>query len=115
VRRYLENAQESVHEAMGLPLDAFTSPSVVDAYENYRRQLAQLTDDQLSHPEQSPDNEVITAIEEAYQQLKGALLQAGAIGEWRVSRMEDAMHRISVQRRALQQLVKANRWLRASD
>jgi len=115
VRRYLENAQESVHEALGLPLDAFTSPSVVDVFETYRRQLAQLTDDQISHPTQSPDKEVLTALEDTYQQLKGALLHAGAIGEWRVSRMEDAMHRISAQRRALQQLVKADRWLRASD
>lgn len=113
VRRYLENAQDSVHEALALPLDAFTSPSVSQAYEHYRRQLMQVIDEQIAQPE-AGERPVAVDLEQAYQHLKAALLQAGAIGEWRIGHMEQALQRISLQRRALQQLVKADHWLRAS-
>lgn len=112
VRRYIENTQDSVHEAIGLPLDAFTSTTVAEVYQAYRGRLEVLVADQVDHPDRSPRDDLLFSIEEAYQALKAALLQAGAIGEWRVVHMEVALRRISLQRRALQQLVKADHWLR---
>lgn len=112
VRRYLENTQESVHEAIVLPLDAFTSSSVAQVYATYRERFEVLVTDQVWHPDRSPRDDLLAGIEEAYQALKAALLHAGAIGEWRIGHMEVALRRISLQRRALQQLVKADHWLR---
>ena len=71
-----------------------------------------LVTDQVGHPERSPRDDLLASIEEAYQSLKASLLHAGAIGEWRIGHMEVALRRISLQRRALQQLVKADHWLR---
>ena len=112
VRRYIENAQDSVHEAIGLQLDTFTSTTVVQVYQNYRERLEVLVTDQVDHPDRSPRDDLLVSIEESYQALKAALLHAGAIGEWRIGHMEVALRRISLQRRALQQLVKADHWLR---
>ena len=67
------------------------------------------------------DNQVIQAqtaqkaLEDAYQRLKQSLLAAGAVGHCRVEPMEIGLRRISVQRRALQQLVKAHDWLLPLD
>jgi phosphate:Na+ symporter len=47
----------------------------------------------------------------AYQALKHAMLQAGADGRWRLERMERALRGASNERRALQQLTKAQYWL----
>jgi phosphate:Na+ symporter len=51
------------------------------------------------------------AYELAYQCLKHAMLQAGADGRWRLDRMERSLRAASNERRALQQLVKAEQWL----
>lgn len=112
VRRYLENAQESLHEAIGLPLDPFASTSVAGVYEDYRQRIEMLVVEQVDHADRSLRDDQLASIENAYQALKDALLHAGAIGEWRIGHMEVALRRISLQRRALQQLVKADHWLR---
>lgn len=112
VRRYLENAQESAHEAISLPLDDFASSSIAQVYGAYRERLEMLIADQVDHPDRSPRDDLIASIEDAYQSLKAAMLQAGAMGEWRIGHMEVVLRRISLQRRVLQQLVKADHWLR---
>jgi phosphate:Na+ symporter len=111
VRRYLENVQDGVAEVNSLPTDIFATPAVATAFDQYRKQIESLIQTQTGDPPIAIDHEVLEAIEEAYQSLKSGLLKAGASGEWRVERMERALHRISAQRRSLQQLVKAQTWL----
>ncbi len=111
VRRYLENVQDGVAEVNSLPTDIFATPAVATAFDQYRKQIESLIQTQTGDPPIAIDHEVLEAIEDAYQSLKSGLLKAGASGEWRVERMERALHRISAQRRSLQQLVKAQTWL----
>jgi hypothetical protein len=57
----------------------------------------------------------VQVFEDAYQLLKQSLLTAGAAGHCRVESMEIGLRRISVQRRALQQLVKAHKWMASAE
>jgi phosphate:Na+ symporter len=111
VRRYLENVQDGVAEVNSLPTDIFATPAVATVYDQYQKQIHSLIQTQTGDPPIAIDRDVLEAIEGAYQSLKSGLLKAGASGEWRVERMEQALHRTSAQRRSLQQLVKAQTWL----
>ena len=57
----------------------------------------------------------LPALEEAYQALKAALLEAGATGALGMQRMEAGLRRFSVLRRAAEQAAKAARLARASE
>jgi phosphate:Na+ symporter len=118
VRRYLENAVDNVNEALSLSADLFTDARFTYEYSHYAKCVSQLAEQMLTGSlSKREDNQVVQAqvaqktLEDAYQQLKQSLLTAGAVGHCRVEPMEIALRRISVQRRALQQLVKAHDWL----
>lgn len=123
VRRYLENVADHVTEVLTLPNDLFdrhplgVSPS---HYESVLKELLKsITDasqaDGIVSFEAS-QAALSEAYEEVYQDLKQQLLHAGASGQWPLVAMEQGLHRASTQRRAVQQLLKARRWLsRATD
>lgn len=118
VRRYLENAVDNVNEALSLSADLFTDARFAHEYSHYAKSVSQLAEKMLTGSLSAEKrNHAIQAstaqktFEEAYQRLKQSLLIAGAIGHCRVEPMEIGLRRISVQRRALQQLVKAHEWL----
>ncbi len=122
VRRYLENAVDNVNEALSLSADIFTDARFTHEYSHYAQCVSQLAEQMLTGSlSQQEDNQVIQALtaqkalEDAYQRLKQSLLTAGAVGHCRVESMEIGLRRISVQRRALQQLVKAHEWLAPLD
>ena len=118
VRRYLENVADNAAEVFTLPKDLFAEHprGVTDVrYGEVFAGLLQCLSD--------PNAELATNIplradefEEAYQDLKQQLLHAGVSGQWPLLAMEQGLQRISAQRRAVQQLLKARRWLdRAVD
>jgi hypothetical protein len=118
VRRYLENAVDNVNEALSLSADLFTDARFTYEYSHYAKCVSQLAEQMLTGSlSKQEDNQVVQAqvaqktLEDAYQRLKQSLLTAGAVGHCRVESMEIGLRRISVQRRALQQLVKAHDWL----
>jgi phosphate:Na+ symporter len=122
VRRYLENAVDNVNEALSLSADLFTDARFTAEYSHYANCESQLAEQMLTGSlSKQEDNQVIQAqtaqkaLEDAYQRLKQSLLAAGAVGHCRVEPMEIGLRRISVQRRALQQLVKAHDWLLPLD
>lgn len=108
VRRYLENVLELVFETLQLPVDVLESDALQRSYPGYLRCLESLIDQNI---EGTRDPEEVQRFDLAYQQLKSALLLAGAGGVCSVTEMEEALHRISAQRRAVQQMTKAHRWL----
>ncbi|AWB33585.1 Na/Pi cotransporter family protein [Orrella marina] len=111
VRRYLENVLELVFETLQLPVDVLQSEALTKIYTNYRNRIEELMAC-YQNPETDSDSlESLSRFEQSYQTLKMALLRSGASGQWRVEDMERALHRISSQRRAIQQMVKAQRWL----
>lgn len=111
VRRYLENVLELVFETLQLPVDVLQSEAVVRVYANYRSRIEELMACYQDPETDSDSLESLSRFEQSYQTLKMTLLRAGASGQWRVEDMERALHRISAQRRAIQQMVKAQRWL----
>lgn len=122
VRRYLENAVDNVNEALSLSADLFTDARFTHEYSHYAKCVSQLAERLLTGSLSQQEADQLTqaeaaknALEEAYQRLKQSLLIAGAVGHCRVELMEIALRRISVQRRALQQLVKAHEWLAPLD
>lgn len=114
VRRYLENVLDLVAEVIQLPLDAMQADHVRPYYDEYVNKINLLMacyqEPPLGDSEQSASH-----FEQAYQDLKMALLRSGAVGQWRVDEMEKGLHRISAQRRAIQQMVKAQRWLAQAE
>lgn len=122
VRRYLENAVDNVNEALSLSADLFTDARFTHEYSHYAKCVSQLAERLLTGSLSQQEADQLTqaeaaknALEDAYQRLKQSLLIAGAVGHCRVELMEIALRRISVQRRALQQLVKAHEWLAPLD
>lgn len=143
VRRYLENVADHVAEIFTLPQDLFAKHQVGVLPNHYSGCLQALLGtvqairveqdgqqaDQTQDVRQGAESDRADAdqpdadqpdaeaeFEQAYQDLKLQLLHAGANGDWPLVAMEQALQRISTQRRALQQLLKAQRWLgRASQ
>lgn len=122
VKRYLENAVDNVNEALSLSADLFTDARFTHEYSHYAKCVSQLAERLLTGSLSQQEADQLTqaeaaknALEDAYQRLKQSLLIAGAVGHCRVELMEIALRRISVQRRALQQLVKAHEWLAPLD
>jgi len=112
VRRYLENAVDNVNEALTLPAHLFTDARFTHDYSQYAQCVAQLANQLVSGDLNSEEGKkALKVLEDVYQGLKQSLLTAGAVGHCRVESMEIGLRRISVQRRALQQLVKAHDWL----
>jgi len=127
VRRYLDNVVEGEHEIMALDdllaeLDPREHEALATAYDHYRQAFEAVLGPEVTGTE-VPETEVpgsLTRIldetfEPAYQTLKAALLEAGASGSYRLDRMEIALQRASAQRRAVQQLVKAQQWLQQAS
>jgi phosphate:Na+ symporter len=112
VRRYLENSVDSISEALSLPDDIFTDPRLAHDYSQYAQSLSQLAEQRITGDANSEEaKNAVQVFEDVYQLLKQSLLTAGAVGHCRVESMEIGLRRISVQRRALQQLVKAHEWI----
>lgn len=112
VRRYLENSVDNISEALSLPADIFTDPRLTHDYSQYAQSLSQLAEERITGDANSEEaKKAVQVFEDAYQLLKQSLLTAGAVGHCRVESMEIGLRRISVQRRALQQLVKAHEWI----
>ena len=112
VRRYLENSVDNISEALSLPADIFTDPRLSHDYSQYAQSLSQLAEERITGDANSEEaKKAVQVFEDAYQLLKQSLLTAGAVGHCRVESMEIGLRRISVQRRALQQLVKAHEWI----
>ena len=111
VRRYLENVLDLVFETLQLPLEVLESASLNKSYSAYIERLNELMICYQNPSTDSDSLESFSLFEQAYQTLKMNVLRAGATGQWRVEDMEKALHRISAQRRAVQQMVKAQRWL----
>ncbi len=112
VRRYLENSVDNISEALTLSADIFTDPRLAHDYSQYAQSLSQLAKQQVAKDANSEEaRKAVKEFEDAYQLLKQSLLTAGAVGHCRVESMEIGLRRISVQRRALQQLVKAHEWM----
>ena len=140
VRRYLENVADNVAEVFALPQDLFVLHPAGVSDEAYAAALQALLASIGREDQARSDGTDVTGetggtgessqagleadfeadfeagFEAAYQDLKQQLLHAGANGQWPLAAMEQGLHRISVQRRALSQLLKARRWLdRAID
>lgn len=115
VRRYLENVLEFVFETLQLPLDLLESDIVNGTYLAYLRSIEAIMASYQNPQTDSDSLDCLSRFEQSYQTLKMALLRAGANGQWRVEDMERALHRISAQRRAIQQMVKAQRWLEYAE
>ena len=132
VRRYLDNVVDGEREVMLMPdalatLSGENHPDLYNAYQHYVHACQSLLGDgrEADMPTDSADTARTTenasertsesTYEHAYQALKRALLKAGAAGGYRLDHMEDALQRASAQRRAVQQLLKAEHWLRAAE
>ena len=116
VRRYLENVVDNAADVMALSYDVASNTAVSQSHQRYSESLQALLQSVEIEPEDSGkglEQETLReeAFEDSYEALKQALLTAGATGQWAVDAMETALQRISAQRRAMQQLVKAQRWL----
>ena len=116
VRRYLENVVDNASEAIEPPQDFLSDPAVNDSDLHYADCFEGLLESVVIDPEEpgkhmADQAELEVAFEQGYESLKQALLSAGASGRWPVEPMERALRRISAQRRAIQQLLKAQRWL----
>ena len=109
VRRYLDNVVDSEAEVLGLPNEVAgvgaDQPALYDACQRYLSERDRVLSAAVN---QQDDGQ---AYERAYQALKLALLKAGASGQWRLERMQTALQRASAERRAVEQLVKAQHWL----
>jgi phosphate:Na+ symporter len=112
VRRYLENAVDNTSEALTLSAELLNDTRFAHDYAQYANRVEQLAEQVWAGDLSSPEGlQALKVLEDAYQRLKHALLTAGAIGYCRVEPMEIALRRLSLQRRALQQLIKAHEWL----
>lgn len=112
VRRYLENAVDNINEALSLSADLFVDARFTHDYSQYANRVSQLAEQLIAGDLDSEEGvQALKALEDAYQRLKQSLLTAGAVGHCRVEPMEIGLRRISLQRRALQQLVKAHEWM----
>lgn len=110
VRRYLENAVETLGEASEISTEVFEMTPIKDHDVAYVGEVTALTQQALGEAfdvAQTGENS-LSAVEVGYQALKASLLEAGAAGQCRVDAMALGLRRISLQRRALQQLVKAS-------
>jgi phosphate:Na+ symporter len=136
VRRYLDNVVDGEREVMLTPdalatLSGENNPDLYDAYQHYVHACQSLLGDDrgaeiptasadaartIENTDQTTEqNASESTYEHAYQALKRALLKAGAAGGYRLDHMEEALQRASAQRRAVQQLLKAEHWLRAAE
>ena len=118
VRRYLDNVVEGEREIMALDdplavLDPKAHEALATANDHYRQAFEAVLGSEVLETD-LPDSltQILSeTFEPAYQALKAALLKAGASGSYRLDSMEIALQRTSAQRRAVQQLVKAQQWL----
>jgi phosphate:Na+ symporter len=140
VRRYLDNVVDGEREVMLMPdalatLSGENHPDLYNAYQHYVHACQSLLGDgrdaeiptdsadtarTIENTDQTTEQNASESTSEctyehAYQALKRALLKAGAAGGYRLDYMEDALQRASAQRRAVQQLLKADHWLRAAE
>lgn len=119
VLRYHETATEQVGIAAPLrPVAAF-SPTLTLLHDTFARNTdatLALCDPQAPEPGTAALDAASQSMEEAYEDLKSGLLNAGAAGGARLADMEEALRRYSALRRAAQQAVKARRrWPGAAE
>jgi phosphate:Na+ symporter len=118
IERYYEHAADLAEERLRALHDAApTPPDLGDALERMNRHAEQLL--QSVDPERPPvDGEereaALAELEHDYQELKAALLRAGARGSLRVADMDAWLSAWSASHRAVQQAVKAMRLLPGS-
>jgi phosphate:Na+ symporter len=110
VQRYHETTAEQALAAAPLQPPAATGPAVDlphVAFVQRADALLALCDPTLGEADATAIANALQATEAAYQELKSALLAAGAAGGVHVSDMETALRRYSAMRRAVQQAAKA--------
>lgn len=119
VLRYHETATEQVHIAAPLRPVAADGPTLTRLHSAFAQDTAALLalcDPQVPEPETLTLDAASERMEAAYEDLKSALLAAGAAGGARLSSMEEALRRYSALRRAAQQATKARRrWPTAAE
>jgi phosphate:Na+ symporter len=109
VQRYYATCAELALAAAPLAPPAITGPQPLQAHQHLVSAAQQLlaAHEQPPTPGGPPVALDTGAMEEAYQQLKAAVLAAAAAGHLPLLEMEAALERYSALRRALQQAVKA--------
>lgn len=86
-----------------------------NAFVQHTGALLALCDPQAPHPGTVALDAASAQMEAAYEELKSALLAAGAVGGARLSSMEEALRRYSALLRAAQQATKARRRCQRRD
>jgi len=116
VQRYHETTAEQALAAAPLGPPGSAGAAITTAHAAFVHQAdAQLAlcDPTLGRTDAVAIATALQATEEAYQDLKAALLVAGAAGDVHVGDMESTLRRYSAMRRAVQQAAKAAHWLSA--
>ena len=98
LQRYHESCAELALQAAELPASTDGAP-VTAAHRHFLTLGQQLLQRQVA----------LEPVQQAYQELKAAALQAGARGVWPLAEMEQCLRRASALRRALEQADKAQR------
>ncbi len=114
VQRYHETTAEQSHAAapLALPPDAGAGAAARHAaFVRHTDALLALCDPTATEFDETAIVTALSAMEAAYQDLKAALLAAGASGGMGLAGMEEALRRYSAMRRAAQQAAKARQRL----
>jgi phosphate:Na+ symporter len=118
VQRYHETTAEQSHAAAPLGLPAAAGADATTRHAAFVRHtdaLLALCDATPSGCGEAAIVDALSAMEAAYQDLKAALLAAGARGGMSLAGMEEALRRYSAMRRAAQQAAKARQRLSAAE
>jgi len=116
VQRYHETTAEQALAAAPLVPPGGAGPALMASHAAFVNQADALLahcDPQRGQADTAVVATALAAAEVAYQDLKAALLVAGAAGGMHVEDMESTLRRYSAMRRAVQQAAKAAQWLSA--
>jgi phosphate:Na+ symporter len=118
VRRYLENVHDLMIEVLKRPQVSLKNDTMREAFQLFEttvihvaKQFESIQTDDMKGFELSL-SDAKSQIDEAYESLKSNTLTAGALGQLSIQDMESALARFSAQRRAVQQLLKAQAYLK---
>lgn len=122
IRRYLENVQDLVIEVMKRPHVVLANDQMRQSFQRFQ-EVVLTTAKRFDQDDEAQANQASSQsfddmfedawhkINDDYEALKSATLSAGALGIISIPDMESSLARFSAQRRAVQQLLKAQRWL----
>jgi phosphate:Na+ symporter len=116
VQRYHETTAEQALAAAPLAPPGGAGTAIAAAHATFVQwadALLASCDPTLGQADAAAVGNALQAAEDAYQDLKAALLVAGAAGGVHVGEMESTLRRYSAMRRAVQQAAKAAQWVLA--